>query len=119
MAKQKDSEYFPGARTKQWLKIKVDQWVEGIIAGYTKAKESSRLFRRLLIAVKVGEELRYIGAVGTGFYHQVLKSPDLPDHLVGEAPLIVVPGHYFHQVAVHNPRHFQVDNSGEGTLDDV
>jgi len=73
IAKHATSEYFPGARTKQWLKIKVDQWVEGIIVGYTKEREQDKHFRRLLIAVKVGKELQYIGAVGTGFTQQSME----------------------------------------------
>ena len=67
IAKKKDSEYFPGARTENWLKIKVEQHIEGIIVGYTKETEKSSKFRRLLIAIPDGTNLKYIGGVGTGF----------------------------------------------------
>lgn len=78
VAKHKESEYFPGARTKQWLKIKVEQWVKGVIVGFTKLKESDATFSRLLIAIPDGKELRYIGAVGSGFtdrsYKEILSN---------------------------------------------
>jgi bifunctional non-homologous end joining protein LigD len=73
VGKHKESEYFPGARTKQWLKIKVEQWVEGIIAGFTKLKETDVVFSRLIIAIPDGKELRYIGAVGSGFTQRSYK----------------------------------------------
>jgi len=73
VAKHKDSEYFPGARTRQWLKIKVEQWVKGVICGYTKVKETDTVFSRLIIGIPDGKELKYIGAVGSGFTGRVYK----------------------------------------------
>jgi bifunctional non-homologous end joining protein LigD len=67
VAKKKDSEYFPGARTKQWVKVKVEQWVEAIICGYTKVKDTDTVFSRLIIGIPDGKKLVYIGAVGSGF----------------------------------------------------
>jgi bifunctional non-homologous end joining protein LigD len=73
IAKKKDSEYFPGARTKEWLKIKVDKWLNGIIVGYTKSNESATKFRRLLIAIPYGKKFIYMGAVGSGFTDRSYK----------------------------------------------
>jgi bifunctional non-homologous end joining protein LigD len=76
VGKKKDSEYFPGARTKSWLKIKVEQWVKGVIVGFTKLKETDSTFSRLLIAIPEdakGKSLRYIGAVGSGFTQKSYK----------------------------------------------
>jgi bifunctional non-homologous end joining protein LigD len=73
IAKHKESEYYPGARTDQWIKVKVEQWVEGIIAGFTKLKESQSTFSRLIIAIPDGKALRYIGAVGSGFSQRSYK----------------------------------------------
>jgi bifunctional non-homologous end joining protein LigD len=77
VAKKKDSEYFQGARTKQWVKVKVDQWVEAIICGYTKVRETDTVFSRLIIGIPDGKKLVYIGAVGSGFtdrsYGEILK----------------------------------------------
>src|SRR5690606_8492889 len=36
IAKRSESNYIPGARSKDWLKIKVKQRQEAVIAGYTK-----------------------------------------------------------------------------------
>jgi len=74
VAKHKESEYFPGARTDQWIKVKVEQWVQGIIVGYTKLHETDAVFSRLLIAIPDGNDLQYIGAVGSGFNQLTYKS---------------------------------------------
>jgi bifunctional non-homologous end joining protein LigD len=67
IAKKKDAPYQPAYRTKTWLKIKVEQRHEAVICGYTKNKDTDRVFSSLLLARYENEELRYIGQVGTGF----------------------------------------------------
>lgn len=67
IAKQKDAVYQPGTRTKSWLKIKVEQKHEAVICGYTKNKDSDRLFSSLVLGVYENKELKFIGQVGTGF----------------------------------------------------
>jgi len=74
IGKHKESEYFPGARTHQWIKVKVEQWMQEIICGYTKVKETDTTFSRLIIGIPDGKDLRYIGAVGSGFTQQSYKS---------------------------------------------
>lgn len=67
MAKRADSLYIPGARTKDWLKIKTEKRQEAIICGYTKNDQTSRRFSALLLGVYENGKLDYIGPVGTGF----------------------------------------------------
>src|SRR5215213_10939955 len=67
IAKRKDAPYQPNFRTKTWLKIKVEQRHEAVICGYTKNKETDRLFSSLLLGKYENGKLDYIGQVGTGF----------------------------------------------------
>ncbi len=67
MAKKADSQYVPGARSKDWLKIKTEQHQEAIIAGYTQNENSSKLFSALLLGLFENNKLNFIGSVGTGF----------------------------------------------------
>ena len=67
IAKRKDSLYQPGTRTRSWLKIKVEQRHEAVICGYTKNKDTDRLFSSLLLGRYDNNKFQYIGQVGTGF----------------------------------------------------
>jgi bifunctional non-homologous end joining protein LigD len=68
IAKKADSQYRPGKRTRDWLKIKTHGRQEFLIAGYTKGqgRRSGRL-GALVLAVNRGGELHYVGNCGTGF----------------------------------------------------
>lgn len=63
IAKRIDSVYRPGARTKDWLKIKVTKEAEFLIAGFTRQTVQSSI-SSLILADK---NLQYAGDVGTGF----------------------------------------------------
>jgi bifunctional non-homologous end joining protein LigD len=68
ISKRADSRYFPGKRSREWLKIKTASDQEFVLVGYTRGKgrrESG--FGSLVLAVHDGDELRYVGNVGTGF----------------------------------------------------
>ncbi|MET0635481.1 MAG: DNA ligase D [Chitinophagaceae bacterium] len=67
MAKKLDSDYKPGLRTKEWLKIKVKQRQEVVIGGYTRNDGTAKAFSALLVGVYKGNHLHYTGKVGTGF----------------------------------------------------
>jgi bifunctional non-homologous end joining protein LigD len=67
IAKRKDSVYQPGFRTKSWLKIKIEQRHEAVICGFTKNKDTDRVFSSLLLSRYDSDGLHYIGQVGTGF----------------------------------------------------
>lgn len=73
MAKKMDSVYTPGLRTKEWLKIKVNQRQEVVIGGFTRNDDTSKAFSALLVGVYKGDELQYIGKIGTGFSDQLQK----------------------------------------------
>ncbi|MES2514311.1 MAG: DNA ligase D [Bacteroidota bacterium] len=73
MAKKADSFYYPGTRTTEWLKIKHHQSQEAIIAGFTEPAGSRKYFGALVLAVKQGKELKYVGHTGSGFDQAKLK----------------------------------------------
>jgi bifunctional non-homologous end joining protein LigD len=74
MAKQIESEYTPGVRTKQWLKIKNRNDKEAIIVGYTEPSGGRNYFGAIVLAVAKGKTYKYIGHAGTGFDEVTLKS---------------------------------------------
>ena len=67
IAKKKDSVYTPGYRTKWWLKIKIEARHEAVVCGYTKNRDSDRLFSSLVLGVQDEGKVKFIGQVGTGF----------------------------------------------------
>lgn len=67
MAKKTDSHYYPGVRTREWLKIKTSNRQEVVIGGYTKNEGSSKPFSSLLVGVYENNKLQYTGKIGTGF----------------------------------------------------
>ncbi|MEP6951423.1 MAG: DNA ligase D [Ginsengibacter sp.] len=73
IAKKIKSQYYPGKRTSEWLKIKHHKTQEAIIAGYTQPAGGRKFFGALILAVKNGKELKYIGHTGTGFNDTTLK----------------------------------------------
>jgi bifunctional non-homologous end joining protein LigD len=73
MAKEADSKYLPGGRTSNWLKIKHHKTQDAIIAGFTIPGGSRLHFGSLVLAVRKGNTLKYIGQTGTGFNSTTLK----------------------------------------------
>jgi bifunctional non-homologous end joining protein LigD len=68
MAKRLDSRYFPGRRTRDWLKIKTHGEQEFVVAGYTKGTgRRASSFGSLVLGYYRANELVYAGNVGTGF----------------------------------------------------
>lgn len=67
MAKRAGSIYRPGARSKDWLKIKTEQHQELIIGGYTKNEGSNKLFSALLLGIMNNGNFQFVTPVGTGF----------------------------------------------------
>jgi len=67
IAKKAGSEYVPGARSREWLKIKTNKRQEVIIGGFTNNEDSSRPFSSLLVGVYDKGRFNYIGKIGTGF----------------------------------------------------
>jgi bifunctional non-homologous end joining protein LigD len=73
VAKDLASSYSPG-RSASWLKVKVHQQDEFVIAGYTRPAGSRKYFGALLLGAYAGRELRYVGKVGTGFSQKTLAT---------------------------------------------
>ncbi len=83
LAKDRKSCYEPG-RSTRWLKLKVQNEQEFIIAGFTKGERD--YFGALVLGVRDGQELRHVGQVGTGFDQKKMKA--IHDRLT---PLITKP----------------------------
>ena len=73
MAKKMDSHYYPGKRTNEWLKIKTHKTADVIIAGYTAPTGSRGYFGSLVLAIKDGTTLKYVGNAGSGYNECSLK----------------------------------------------
>jgi bifunctional non-homologous end joining protein LigD len=83
IAKRLDSRYAVGRRTRDWLKVKTHGRQEFIIAGYTKGQgRRAGRFGSLVLAVRRGGELSYVGNCGTGF-----KDRDIDELLAKLRPL--------------------------------
>jgi bifunctional non-homologous end joining protein LigD len=67
VAKLKDSQYHPGQRSREWLKIKTNKRQEVVIGGFTNNDDSSKVFSSLLVGVFEEGRLQYTGKIGTGF----------------------------------------------------
>ena len=68
VAKRARSSYQPGRRNRDWLKVKTRHRQEFVVAGYTKGQgRRASSFGSLILAVRRGNELSYVGNVGTGF----------------------------------------------------
>lgn len=66
VGKDRDSTYRSG-RTGDWVKLKCVQSEPFLIVGYEPSMSARGGFASLLLAAFKGDELRYVGSVGTGF----------------------------------------------------
>jgi bifunctional non-homologous end joining protein LigD len=73
MAKRKDSKYFPGKRSPDWLKIKLRKSDEAIIGGFTAPRGGRKHFGALVLGTYINGKLTYIGHTGSGFDTTLLK----------------------------------------------
>ncbi len=73
VAKDLSSPYIAG-RSSKWLKVKVHQEEEMVIAGFTKPEGSRTHFGALLLGAYENGNLRYVGKVGTGFNEDTLAA---------------------------------------------
>lgn len=68
LCKRLESRYQPGARSRDWLKVKVVIDTDVVIVGWTEGEgRRSGSLGSLVMAVYDGVDLRYVGNVGTGF----------------------------------------------------
>lgn len=73
MGKRADSLYEPGKRTTNWLKIKHHKTLDAVIAGFTAPTGGRKFFGALVLGIKKGKKLSYIGHTGSGFTVKSLK----------------------------------------------
>ncbi|MEO8763891.1 MAG: DNA ligase D [Ginsengibacter sp.] len=93
IAKKADSNYFPGERSKEWLKIKTGKRQEVVIGGYTHNEGSNKLFSALLVGLYENSKLQYTGKIGTGF-SQKLQADMMQQFkplIIKQCPFIIPP----------------------------
>lgn len=73
VAKDLSSRYVE-ARSSLWLKVKVHQEDEFVIAGYTRPAGARQFFGALLLGAYEKRRLRFVGKVGTGFDEKTLAA---------------------------------------------
>lgn len=86
VAKKTSSTYEPGGRSSSWLKIKTVFDADVIIVGWTEGGGArSGSLGSLAMAVYEGDDLRYVGNVGTGFTNQTLAEGMTRIQALGES----------------------------------
>lgn len=102
MAKQINSTYIPGSRSKEWLKIKTQLRQEVVIGGYTKNEGTSKTFSSLLVGVFEKGKLVYMGKIGTGFNVKMQK-----EMMEQFKPLVTVDCPFSYAPDVNKPSRFR------------
>ena len=72
VAKRRDSRYV-AKRTSLWLKFKIVHDLDVVIGGWTAPRSSRDHFGALLMGLYDGDNLKYVGSVGTGFDRALLE----------------------------------------------
>jgi bifunctional non-homologous end joining protein LigD len=67
IAKDINSPYRSGIRSREWQKIKIHQQQEAVIGGFTEPRGSRKKFGALVLGVYERGKLKYIGHTGGGF----------------------------------------------------
>ncbi len=104
IAKRTDSPYQDGARTSDWLKIKVNQRQEVVIGGYTRNVGSPKPFSALLVGVFEDGKFVYTGKIGTGFNDKQQREMlrQFAPYETSKAPFSVIPD--YNKPSRFNPR---------------
>jgi bifunctional non-homologous end joining protein LigD len=100
IGKKRDSLYV-GRRTREWVKIKAQLEQEFVIGGWTDPRGSRKGFGSLLLGAYEGKELRFVGAVGTGF--SVKRIAEIMKQL---EPLTVQKSPFANKVVANAPVHY-------------
>jgi bifunctional non-homologous end joining protein LigD len=93
MAKLRSSRYEPGRRSRSWLKIKIRREQEAIVVGYEPGQGTHSDIGSLILAVYDGDDLRYVGEVGSGLDSRTRRQlkADLDARLVDQPPVVNPP----------------------------
>lgn len=74
IGKRADSIYESGRRSGAWIKLKLLLEQEFVIGGFTNPEGSRKHFGALIVGVYRGRKLTFVGKVGTGFNHTLLRT---------------------------------------------
>jgi bifunctional non-homologous end joining protein LigD len=107
IAKKADSLYTSDLRSKEWLKVKVQRRQEVVIAGFTKNEGTGKSFSALVLGVYKGDELQFVGKVGTGFSDKLQK-----EMMSQFRPLITDKSPFDYEVDVDKPTRFRPKRVG-------
>jgi bifunctional non-homologous end joining protein LigD len=93
ISKRADAPYGDG-RSKRWLKVKHTEETEAVVVGYTAPRRSRLGVGSLMLALREGKGLRYIGRVGTGMDDATLAALRKKlDAMKQDAPVLELPAH--------------------------
>lgn len=67
IAKDARAPYQSGRRSPSWRKIKLLKQQEFIVGGWTEPRQTRQYFGALLLGVREGDTVKYVGHTGTGF----------------------------------------------------
>ncbi len=73
IAKQIDSRYEPGHRSRDWLKLKIEFRQEFVVGGYTEPRNSREHIGAILLGYFDKDRFIYVGHTGGGFSRQGLQ----------------------------------------------
>jgi bifunctional non-homologous end joining protein LigD len=92
IGKKADS-WYAGTRTPSWVKIKIVQEVDAVIAGYSAGRGGRKYFGALVLGLYDKGELQFIGSAGTGFDDETQREvfEKLQKLETNRAPLSKVP----------------------------
>jgi bifunctional non-homologous end joining protein LigD len=88
-------------RSRDWVKIKAQNEQEFVIGGWTQPRGSRKGFGALLLGVYEGDELRYVGHVGTGF-----SAKGIDAIMARLTPLEVKRSPFSSEIASNTPAHW-------------
>lgn len=73
VAKKLGCPYRTGRRVNDWIKVKTTFTADVVIGGWSRGEGSrSSSFGSLIVGAYIGDELHFVGSVGTGFSEKVL-----------------------------------------------
>ncbi|CAN5768079.1 DNA ligase D [soil metagenome] len=89
VAKLRSSRYEPGRRSRAWLKVKIRRQQEALVCGYEPGKGSHADLGSLILCLYEGEELRYVGEVGSGLNQRTRRQlkAQLDEHGLDRPPV--------------------------------
>ncbi len=94
VGKRRGSTYRPGVRSPDWRKVPYLRRARAVVGGYTPGEGGrAETFGSLVLGLRLGEHLRWIGSVGTGFDDAALSAirHALDEMSIDESPFLPDP----------------------------